>query len=259
MNAITKAISEIRIEIPIEVLELAFLERSEHVNTLISLDEIIMNKVIRKRVLVDANLVGGVSVDIPVWKCNTVQLSNHELLINVPKELTANRAIISPVMLRAGSIVTGDNAATANIDSVLSSTLGSVSTHKLVQTSRLELVGDNIVIAEGISSWNNRVILNCSIENDSNLNNLLPVSYLAFSELAIYAVKAYIRNTLRIRLAKGYIYGGHELSTITEVIEEYADSNELYKNYLRETWTKVQFMNSSSDMTDTIGMMISGT
>jgi len=72
MGPINKALDEIKFRIPKQILDLIFVQRTNvwgntnWKNNVISIDECIMSTVIRPRVLVDCNLVGGAEVFIPL-------------------------------------------------------------------------------------------------------------------------------------------------------------------------------------------------
>lgn len=248
MNVITKALSEVGFNIPLEVLELAFKENSARYNQTISLDERIMNKVIRPRVLVDCNLVGGVQIVIPIDKCVVEYGVNNEAIITVDKKLTNNKSIlsllgiVSNVSKNLGGYVSDGGSSIMDNAAKISNSLDNLN---IIQTSNLELIADNKILVEEYGMGFLNGSLRCMIENSSNLGNISPRSSIKFSKLVLYAVQSYIHNKLRVRIDKGYLYNGHELGIIKEVIDSYADSNELYTNYLDEVWRVVSFMNDT--------------
>lgn len=248
MNVITKALSEVGYSIPLEVLELAFKENSARLNQTISLDEKMMNKVIRPRVLVDCNLVGGVQVVIPIDNCLVEYGTNNEAIITVDKNLTNNKSILSALSIVAntsqnlGGVANNPSGAYM---SAATQVINGLDDLNLTQTSKLELIADNKILVEEYGMGFINGSLRCMIENSSNLSNISPRSSPKFSKMVIYAVKAYIHNKLLVNLGKGYLYNGHELGVIKEVIDSYSDSNELYTEYLNNTWKEVAFMNDT--------------
>jgi len=96
MNAISKAMSEVYYNIPMEIINLGFNDNPAYAAH--SIDETIMSRVIRPRVLVDCNIVGGVEMYINLMYCKIFDYSTNygnEFLIEVPKQVTNNRSIIS--------------------------------------------------------------------------------------------------------------------------------------------------------------------
>lgn len=261
MNALTYALMVVKNKIPIEILNIAFRENSNAVNNILSIDELISNKLIRSKVLTDCNLVGGVHVNIDLNQCTITKLPEvGNYIIYVPKELTGNRSIINALSL-ISTVTTTLNMPTVPTSGNTSGMLDKLADSmtgigNVLQTSRLEVIGENtIYCATNMLTFSNGV-LKCTIENNANLTNLNTKSYPVFSDLVIYAVKSYIYNHLRVKINQGYLYGGHELSVITEIIDSYSDAETMYDELLRTKWSKVQFMNNEASMSRYIRTMI---
>lgn len=261
MNALTYALSVVKTKIPIEILNIAFRENSNAVNNIITIDELISNKILRPRVLTDCNLVGGVHTTIDLNQCVITKLPDvGNYIIYVPKVLTGNRSIINALSLvstvtttlNMPSVPTSGNTS-GMLDKLADTMTGSGG---VLQTSRLEVIGENtIYCATNMLTFSNGV-LRCTIENNANMSNLNTRSYPVFSDLVVYAIKAYIYNMMRVKINQGYLYGGHELSVITEIIDSYSDAETMYDELLRGKWAKVQYMNNESSMTRHIRTMI---
>ena len=250
MNAIQKALTDVKFTIPLEVLVIAFSESDRTLNNMINIDDRMMSAVIRPRVLVDCNIVGGIETRIDINRCNISWLSNREFIIEVPKELTDGRSIITVLSLVSNVVYTqstmyGDMPSSLSAGINMMNNLG---TETIVQTSRLELISDNVVLASDPNIHLMNGIMRCIVENSPNMENINPRSYLAFSKLIILAVKSYIYNTLVVKLDKGYIYGGHELGIIKDIIDNYSTAEEDYQEYLNTTWKKVSFFNDTEKM-----------
>ena len=257
MNAINKALTDIKYTIPNEILNIAFMERSTRINQIISLDERILSMVLRPRVLVDCNLVGGMVVKLDTNKCNIVYLDNREYIIEVPKLLTNNKSIVSVLSLLSNvSTVNSTNVSISPLETAASTMFDNLSTVNVIQTSRLELVGENTILVADPSMHLSNGIIRCVIENSSNLENFNPRSYLAFSKLVMLAIKSFVYNSCKIKLDQGYVYGGHELGTITEIVDSYADAEEMYQDYLRTVFKKISFINQDERMGSYIKSML---
>ena len=246
MNVITKALSEVGYSIPLEILELAFIEGRGSYKQTISLDERMMNKVIRPRVLIDCNLVGGVQAVIPINKCTVEYGSNNEAIITVGKHLTNNKSILSALSLvtnissnLTGSVNDPGNAMLGTGVNILNG----LDDLNVTQTAKLELIADNKILVEeyGVGFIDGAV--RCMIENSTNLSNISPRSSSKFSKLVVLAIKAYIYNNQLVKLGKGYLYNGHDLGVIKEIVDGYSDANEMYTDYLETVWREVAFMN----------------
>lgn len=245
MNAIQKALSEIKHTVPPEILQIGFVENYNRVNQITSLDERILNSVIRSRVMVDANLVGGVTLHVPVADCETNVTLYNEYIITVPRELTNYRSIVT-----LHSLLTNTGTGTA-LPSYQASPLisqafnmyNSIGNINVIQTSRLELIGENVVLVQDPTQYIFNAVLKCAVEFDKNMSDIHPRYMRDFAKLCIYAVKAYIYNNFKVKLDQGYLYAGHELGTITEIIDSYSDQEEMYQDFLTNTFQKITFMN----------------
>lgn len=259
MNAVTYAINQIKFAVPMDILNIAFAEYNNYNNKMISLDEKIMTSVIRPRVLVDANLVGGIHTMVDLNKCAITYLNNREFIAEVPKELTDGKSIMTALSLVSNVVysqATSYNEMQAPL-SAATNMMNNLGTENVVQTARLELIGDNTVLIQDPTIHLVNSTMRCVVENMSNMENINPRSFLEFSKLCTYAVKAFIYNTTIIKLDKGYIYSGHELGIIKDMIESYSDSNELYMEHLDTVWAKVAFMSNSDSMDRYVKSMIS--
>ena len=270
MNAITKALSDLHFKIPDRILHIAFREHNNALDNFISIDETIMAKCIRPRVLVDCNIVGGVMAMIPLNKCEVNWLQDNQFIVRVPKEVTNNRSIVSVLSIVAMSYymptsgnMTGNYLTNAaDMSPLLSSGLNmmnNLSNTPAVHTSRLELIGENIIIVQDPTIGIMDGALRCNVENNTNLENIPVRAYLAFSELVSYAIKSYIYNHCRIRVDQGYIYGGHELGIVTEIIESYADYENMYLECLNTKWAKIAKMANTEFMSRYIKSMFGNT
>ncbi len=260
MDAITKALNDIKFEIPRDILNLAFVNRYNYYTAeVISLDKSITDNVINAKVLPDLNVVRGQEVSIPLEYCDIINVTPNpyvmETVIKVPAKLLNGRNIITPlaIVFESGPITPYQNGnrllQTAN--AAINTTIGTGG----FSTTDLELIGNNTVLVHE----NLPIVLGflrVMIENDRNMNNLNPRFYNYFSQLCIYATKAYIYNTLIIDINKGIIVGGHELSIIKNIIDSYQDAIENYKTYLKEYMGKILFMNDDKSYSDYVKMLV---
>ena len=254
MNAITYAINNIRHSIPLEVLQLAFGESEGTFSGAVGLDDLITTRVLRPKILVDCNLLGGVSRQILISQCSVRRIVDG-WVITVPKELTDNRSIINVTDILSGVTRTTGGSQGANVVGTANPLAAIPDMHNppmVIPTTRLELLADNIVLVKSDIQIISNGVLSCNIENDNNLNNISPRSYTPFAKLVLLGVKAYIYNTLSIRVGQGYIYNGHELGVIGETINNYVDAHEMYEEFLEYKWGKISFMNDKSKMSSYI-------
>lgn len=266
MNAIMYAINEIKNSIPMEVLHDAMsIDEDAQLYHMSSLEDKILNKVFKKRVLLAANVIGGIETIIPINALSPTFTEQMYTVYHIPPELTMGKEIVSALSLSymptAGFMgVTGgfggnsmafnpntptgyQNTSTMNVTSRIAA---SVSTSGIVSSAHLELVSRNTVAVyahyRALTNYGIRVVL----ENHENLSNIQPRSYQQLSKLGVLATKAYIYNKLIIPINSGQLAGGQDLGVFKSIVEGYSDSEEAYQLFLKEVWGKVAFMNDTT-------------
>jgi hypothetical protein len=255
MNAINKMLSEIKYRLPSEILKLAFVESNNWNMAPVSLDEMIMSKVIRPRVLTDANLVGGQMVMVTLDGLTPQWLDNLTTMYQIPGERVMFRTIVSVLSVCYYPMTMGNGMGGAGYGSMSPNFSGDVSNgaQRLgdsygsavpISNATCDVVGHNTVMIKDqyrMSSF--AYVLRCMVENEENLNNINPRSYHNFAKLCEYAVKSYIYKTLIIKTGKAVLSGGQDLSELKTYIDTLADAEENYQTFLREKWAKTAFMN----------------
>lgn len=265
MNAIAYAINEIMHTIPYEVLHAAMTFREDqNLYNMTSLEEKIVNKVLRQRVLLSANVVGGIQHIIPINTVSPTFSDRMYTVYHIPNELTMDKEIISVLSLAylpttgfmgvpggygGPNMVfnpgTPHSAIASGVTNVGSRIAASFATSGVLTNAHTELVARNTVAVyahyQALSNYGIRVVL----ENDNNLNNIQPRSYHHFSTLCVLATKAYIHLHLNIAINSGYLSGGQELGVFRSVVDSYSDAEEAYQAYLTQQWGGVAFMNDS--------------
>lgn len=256
MIAIKKAVDEIKYSIPKEILNQVFVKPSKHWRDApASLDDAIISVVIRPQVMVDMDLVGGTEVNIPLWLAPSKLVDMYMTIYNIPKDMTQGRSITSAISV---SYVTSSMMSATpgyqvfdpcSISPVLQAgqaVFDSMNTIPIVSSANVSLIGDNAVLVQDPSPPVGHGFLKAIIANDSNLGNIQLRSIPVFTELCELACKAYIYNELVIKMDRGVIYAGHELGSFMNEVNKYADARQMYKEHLKNKWTKVAFMNDAN-------------
>ena len=261
MNAIQKALSEIKHTIPPEVLQIGFVENFNRTNQVTSIDDRILNSVIRSRVMVDANLVGGNTIQIPIAECYTSSTIYNEYVITVPRELTGYKSIVAvhSLLSMTGIASTLPNYNTSGLITQAYHMYNSLATMNVIQTNRLELIGENVILVQDPTLTLFNAVLKCVIEYDKNMSDLHPRYMRDFAKMCILAVKAYIYNNFKVKLDQGYIYAGHELGSITDIIDGYSDAEEMYQEFVMTVFQKIAYMNESKNMSRFIAAQFGNT
>lgn len=270
MNIITKAVDTIKFNIPIEILRIAFKDSIyNHNRAPISLDENILNQLVRPRVLVDSNLVGGDTVIIPLDGLNYRVIDNYSVVYEIPSDVINHRNILSVLSIGYLSRIGGTGYSHGNhtgssncsgSNDLLNAAMrvgSSMAGIPNVSTARADLVGNNTVVVYDQSGITGLYELRCIVANEANLGNISPRSYLPFSNLCLHAAKSYIYNRLIVAIDSAYISGGQELGAIKNIIESYSDAEENYQTYLNEKWRPTAFMNDTPSYDRFIKMQIS--
>ena len=268
MNPITKALSDISYRIPREILIEVFAPKSYlWRDSPINYEEQIRNIVIRSRVMVDCDLVGGTEVLISLFGVPSYTVASDRLVTvyNIPKDKTQGRTIISVLSL---AYVNGASAAymnTANsfdpctvtdmavAGAAMMNAMGSL---PVPSSAKIQLIGENTVMIKDTVTASGTGLLRCLLANDENFSHLQIRSIPYFTRLCELATKAYIYNEYTIKMDKGRIEGGAEIGRFREIVDGYADAEEMYQEYLLNTWQKVSFMNDRESFERLLKMQI---
>jgi len=268
MNALIYAINEINHQIPSDLLEIGFtIDDTPETVKLNSIDDKILNKLIRKRVLLDTNLIGGVELIIPLSDVKPTITEYNYTVYNIPPEITLGREIISALSitysLGRSIFNNGNSLAFSNINNANNSLTAvtqrisnSVAPEGSITNAHLELIGHNTILV-----YVNYVLLKnhglrVIIENDSNLNNIQPRSYKAFSYLCVLATKAYLYNKLIIPVNNGLLAFGQDLGIFKDILESYSGAEEEYRTYIEEKMSAILFMNDTTRMNRFVKSMV---
>ena len=276
MNCLLYAVNEIERTIPREILQVAMnIDETETTVNMSSLSDKILRKIIKKRVLLDANIVGGLETVIALNGVTPSYTENFYTVYQIPPEYTFNKEIISALSIafmpangyfgQAGGQYAGgvfNNSSGSGYGSFnpvmnVADRIGNAASSTGVMTNaHLEIVGYNTILVYAhyrtLANFGIRVIL----ENDSNLNNIQPRSYKGFATLCTLAAKSYIHNKLIVPMNNGYLIGGQDLGIFKSKVEGYESAEQDYSTYLTEQWAATAFMSDSARYVRFIGSMV---
>lgn len=268
MNAITYAINQVRHAIPPAVLELTFSpqaitrfgSRWQGNDQHVSIDASIRDKVIEGRVNIDCNLVGGTMVAIDLSNVPYDQIDYTTRVWQIPYEATGGRRIVSIRTLNyltyhgVGGYYHGQGN---QLLSAAQDLYRAISSMPVVSTANCQLIGDNtVLVRDDIRHLSDQLGMTCMVENDEGMGNLNAGIFQTYARLVELATKAYIYNNTNIAMDQGVLNGGMALGRIREVVDSYADANEMYLEYYRDNWAKASFTNDRPRMSQFIGSMI---
>lgn len=265
--AVSKALDEVKFRINKRVLEKVFITRHQtgwRNPQPLSLDEQILREVIRPRVMVDCNLVGGTEAIIDLNGLIADRANDYTSVYRIPKDKTQGRSIQSVLNItfsdptKASSYgVAAGNQATSMLQAA-SSVMNAMGSIPITSTARVSLIGENVVMVRDTVVLPANIYLRCILENDEAMSHIQLKSYVHFSNLVTLAVKAYIYNEYIVEMDMGELHGGQSLGVFKTLIEGYADAEELYQTYLLEKWQKVALMNDVESYTRLLRSVIGG-
>lgn len=261
MNAIEYCINYIKRHIPREVLYIGLVTPDDVINKYTTIDDKIITNVINPIVKVDLNLMGGVITQIELNRCRIEQIPHtFDFLIKVPKHLTAHRSIIAVHHLMSRLYSRDDKSYVGNYHrltpmGIASKVLSATDNRAIITTSRLELVGENVILCKEPACFLYNTIMECQVENHQNLENINRQTYEYVAKLALLACKMYIWTNKTVSLNMGELYGGHELNSIKDIIDEYKDAHEQYVEHL-QGWSAYSITNSKLKMREYIRSML---
>jgi len=266
MNPIQKALDEVKREIPAGILNIAFKPQLSTTwgRGAVSIDERIMHEVIRPRVMIDCNLMGGTEAYISLAGLQTDRTDDYTTVYRIPKSKTQNRSIISVMNITFTSpdslnaAYSGNNMGSSSLMNLGQAMMDAHGNIPNISTAKVQLIGENVVAVRDPTIMPGYCFLRCILANDENMGHLQLKSYGRFCELVIYAVKAHIYNELALNLDMGILHGGQALGEAANIIREYKECNELYKTFLREKWAKIAIMNDTESWTRLLKKPIGG-
>lgn len=252
MNIVTSAITDIiGYRIPIELLEIAFLRTdSVYSGAPITIEERILNKVVKPRVLRDTNIAGGQIIKVDTAGLQTELTDYRTLVIQVSPERVNFRMILSAL---SASYLPQNSAnhnmfpmmaysATGTGSDLLSAAHRVGSSHAnvpIISTAHVELIGESTVLIREQTRIAGIYSLNLLVGNQENLNNMSIKTFPAFSKLCELGIKSYIHNHLKVKIDQQYLINGQPLGSIKEMVDEYRDAEEMYQTFLAENWAAI--------------------
>lgn len=268
LNAIDKAIADIKFSIPKEILRKVFLNNLNFWTPLnASIEEQIKVLVIQAKVLQDCDIVGGVKIYITTSDIPREYTDEFTVIFRVPKEKTQGRPITS--VLGIGYLETNTYAqynitnqmnecsVTAFTENALALYAANASI-PISSTAECTLIAENTVMVKDTMYIKPNGYLWCEIANADNLSNIQIRSLPYFSRLCVLACKAYIYNSYIIQMDQGENFAGKELGAFRSIVEGYSDSLQEYNEYLSDVWQGVAYMNDARQHIDLIRAQVPG-
>jgi len=276
MDAIRKAIADVRARIPKALLEKAFINRFQGWNSPIdnNIDAQIENLVVKQRVMPDCDLLGGTQVVIPLRGLETSYPDAYTTVIRIPKTLTQGRSItsvvtvgfISPSSLGAMAYANGVSGTAIStyptrstaVGNAMNALMNAFDRIPITSTAGVELIAENVIAVRDNLAVIGDSFLMCVLSNQDNMGNINPRSIPAFSELVLLATKAYIYNTLVVEMDMAELEGGFQIGVFKSILDTYSDADAAYVDYRDHKWKKIALMNDKVRWRNIVRMSVGG-
>lgn len=265
MNPISYALQRIHAVVPKELLQKAFIDRDRYTrSTPQTLGEAIKAVVLRPRVFVDMDVVGGTEVFIRLEGLMTSRPDDFTSIYQIPKSRTQNRSISSvlnitfndPTGISYYGMATGCQS--TQMMATAQGLLDAAGTVPVTSTHQVQLIGENVVMVRDTTILPANAFLRCILASDENWSHLQMRTFRRFAEGCLYAVQSHIYRVLVIEVDQAELSGGFQLGRFREVLDGYADAEELYQTFLTEKWQKISLMNDHESWTRHLRGVVGG-
>lgn len=262
MDTISTGIRRTMAGIPKEILKMAFQPRrydptrlNKYSDQVIpqSIEDRIRTLVVLGRVAPDVNLTSGSEVLLPLNLAEREIVDRWNIIYRFPPSVLAGRSITQPYEILYGQ--------TTGINGNYQSAYGQHSSRWLqsgrdmmraitgggamMSSTYVAPLDGSSVMVNDIIQPGGFAVLRCQVSNEPNFNNIKPAYRIAFGEMIFLATKAYIYNNLVIEIDEGQLKAGASIGRFREKVDEYADADSLYMEYLTTKWPKLGVMNDT--------------
>ena len=258
MTPISTAIQRVLREVPREILKQGFMPKRydpvrgdryfDNVDT-ISLDEQIRELVIEGRVAVDCNITGGTEVLLPMRNADREYVDSWNIIYRFPANILGKRKITQVHEMiygltqgLAGSTATGFDSRNSGVLKDVRNLIRATNGVAMMGTAYVQLLNHNTILVNDSNQVMGDAAVRCTITHEPNFNDIKVPYYRDFGEMVVLAVKAHIYNTLVVDLDEGFIRGGAALGRIREIIDGYADANQMYNEFVDNVWPKLAIL-----------------
>ena len=248
ISVLTSAISRIIATIPKTILQAAF-KPTEHG---VTLDERIMEEIVRKRVLIDCNIFAGKLAKIPVLvdyidytmspPIIDVGINRASEIYRIPPEVREHRNIAQTLRLTyCGNYAAAYPVSPAGLFNQFADTVGNLAQMALNSRTmidanlppKVDLLSGNMIRCTP-PIYSDGLILECLLEYDDNFTNLSQSSIKPLQRLILCATKSYCYNTIVVDIDMAALSGGQIIGVVKNILDGYADEDSKYDDLLKD-------------------------
>ena len=272
MSLASESVARIKRAIPPEILQEAFLPRRYDPtkrtyvrdNSLgTSVDAVIRDTIIDAWVGADVNLVSGVETTIPLNGLPHEWVDLWNVIYRIPKSVTGGRNITAVYAITLGTQNAigysnlGDYGKSSLVDAG-AGLLAAAAPLPAVSSAKVELIGNNVILVNDTRALSSYLHLRCQLTHEQDFANIPKAYWPVFFELCCLAAKAHVYNTMIIRLDEGALKSGGSLGRIREKVDEMADAETQYKEYLNDKWKVNSHMADKEKYRRTLSYAVGG-
>lgn len=248
-SALEIALVKIHSSIPPEILEYAFANR-EIRNEIVSLDDMILQKVIRYRVIKDMNIDGGKFKEILLRREYMEHLTRNKddnlmhtgrwSIYRIPPHAREGLPIAEVMNLKFRGAYAGYQPYSngyiggANLTTMAQGVLDAHTFQTAPPIPNVELLSGDLVRLTPSQHHGTMWAMNCRLCYDDCLTNLNTSAIMPFADLCVLATQAYIYINTTVPLDKAYIQNGYQIGQFKTIIDSYSGANEKYEEKYKE-------------------------
>ncbi len=240
INTINILLQKLYLEIPSEILHLAFKPEKE----IRSIDAIVRDKIIVDIVLMNCNLYAGKLKKVTIFEKyrkqigdtnNTNPLPGDYSVYQIPLEMTENKQINhvldlsypSSLSLTASWPLQGLEG--RSVMNGADEALSSMTHTPTYLTPNVILMNNNTIKLDPPMSMHFDFLMTCMLEHSETMDDMARNQIQPLSKCVLYATQMFIYTQLRIFLNQGALAGGQQLEAIKDIVDSYADASEKFE------------------------------
>lgn len=264
-DLISKAIQRVKYEIPRQILKEAFkspiygkskTRRFESIEST-NIDDGIVTKVIEGMIRHNLSGVAGTTERLPLSAATKEILDPWNVIYRFDERSLGGKVITSVIELVYGLTQTYGTNSLGPLQQqgprlmrmtrdIANSNAGTMTTG----SAYVEVIGGNAVLVSDVNLAAPHGYIVCTTSYDSRYNEIKPAYHRDFTELVVWATKAYIYNKLYIDVDEAVIRSGATIGAFKDVLDGYSDAINSFNDLIDNKWRKLSMLNDTLQMRD---------